>query len=375
MKVLHLCSDYAGTPLYRDLVESLDREGVQQTIYVPVRSEDLINKYRNPNLLGAKYYYSYILNPYLRFNYFKKINKVYEDVKSKIEYNSLNLVHAHFLFSDGGVAYKLKKDIGLNYIVTVRNTDMYAFFKYMIHLKKFGLKILNNAQKIIFLSPTYKNALFNKYVPKKYREKLEEKSIIIPNGVNDFWLKNLSKTRKIIGGKIRLIYVGEFSKNKNIPAIVEVIDRLREKGKETQLTIIGQYGDNVNKAQKLVSKRNKYIQSFPRITEKKELLYQYRKADIFIMPSFYETFGLVYLEAMSQGLPIIYTKGQGFAGYYMDGEIGYAVSPNNTDEIVEKIEMVINKYEEISKKCINEVRSFTWELIALKYIELYKNVV
>jgi L-malate glycosyltransferase len=374
MNILHLCSDYAGTPLYRDLVESLDKKGIQQTIYIPVRSEELINKYRSHDLLGAKYYYSYILNPYLRFNYYRKINKVYEDVRSKVKYSSLNLVHAHFLFSDGGVAYKLRKEIGLDYIVTVRNTDIHVFYKYMIHLRKYGLKILNNAQKIVFLSPTYKNTLFNQYIPSKYREKLEAKSVIIPNGVNDFWLQNLSEPKKIKGDDISLIYVGEFSKNKNITTTLEVIDRLREKRKEIHLTIIGQYGDNAYKIQKLVSKRTHYIHSLPRITEKKELLYNYRKADIFIMPSFYETFGLVYLEAMSQGLPVIYTKDQGFAGFYMDGEIGFAVHPGNVNEIVEKLEMIICRYEEISKKCINEVKNFRWELIASKYIELYTSV-
>lgn len=374
MKVLHLCSDYAGTPLYKDFVESLDRKGVQQIIYVPVRSEELINKYRNPDLLGAKHYYSYILNPYLRFNYFGKINKVYEDVKAKIEYSSLNLVHAHFLFSDGGVAYKLKKDIGLNYIVTVRNTDIYAFFKYMIHLKKFGLKILRNAHKIIFLSSSYKNTLFENYVPEKYLEELEEKIIIIPNGVNDFWLKNLFKPRKLVGEKIRLIYVGEFSKNKNIPIIIEVVDKLRKKGKETQFTLIGQYGNNVRKIRNLVNKRLNYIDSLPRITDKNKLLIQYRKADIFIMPSFYETFGLVFPEAMSQGLPLIYTCKQGFAGYYKDGEIGYAVNPKNPEEIIERIEMILSDYEQLSKKCINEIKNFSWELIASKYDKIYKEL-
>ena len=43
------------------------------------------------------------------------------------------------------------------------------------------------------------------------------------------------------------------------------------------------------------------------------------------MPSRYETFGLVYGEAMSQGLPIIYSKGQGVDGYFKEGTVGYGV--------------------------------------------------
>jgi glycosyltransferase involved in cell wall biosynthesis len=185
----------------------------------------------------------------------------------------------------------------------------------------------------------------------------------------------LSEPKKIQKDNFSLLYVGEFSKNKNISAIVKTIDRLREKGRDIQLVLIGQYGDNVKAIAKLVSKRNMYIKSYPKIIEKNKLMHFYRNADIFIMPSFHETFGLVYLEAMSQGLPVIYTKGQGFAGYYSDGEIGYAVNPKNLNEIIQIIELITDKYEEISKRCITEVNKFTWEAVASKYIHLYKSVI
>ena len=55
------------------------------------------------------------------------------------------------------------------------------------------------------------------------------------------------------------------------------------------------------------------------------------------MPSFPETFGLVYVEAMSQGLPIIYTKGQGIDGYFEDGKVGYPVNTKDSNDIVKKL--------------------------------------
>lgn len=375
MKVLHLCSDYAGTPLYRDLVESLDRMNIQQIIYIPVRSPDMINKYVSTSATNAVYHFPYILNPYLRLNFFRKISKIAGDVKSRIDKSTPDIVHAHFLFSDGGVAYKLKKDSGLDYIVTVRNTDINVFFKYMIHLRKFGLQILINARNIIFLSSTYKSALLNRFIPSEYHSELEAKSLIIPNGLNNFWLENISLPKTINRSHYSLIYIGEFSKNKNIPSIIKVTDSLIARGYNVQLIIIGQYGNNVREIQKLVTERENYIQSIPKIDDKQALLGYYRNSDIFLMPSFYETFGLVYLEAMSQGLPVIYTKGQGFSGYYADGEVGYAVSPSSTDEITGKIEMIIDNYGKISENCVKEVRNFTWEHIASRYAELYSKIV
>ena len=53
----------------------------------------------------------------------------------------------------------------------------------------------------------------------------------------------------------------------------------------------------------------------------------YKSAHIFVMPSLTETFGIVFIEALSQGLPLIYTKGQGIDGYFPQGFVGYAYNP------------------------------------------------
>ena len=101
------------------------------------------------------------------------------------------------------------------------------------------------------------------------------------------------------------------------------------------------------------------------------LLERYREADVFVMPSFFETFGLVYLEAMSQGLPLIYSKDQGFDGFYTDGRIGYAVNPSDTDGIADKINIIFENYEAISMNCIEEVHGFSWDAIASAYMGIY----
>ncbi|GAF71811.1 unnamed protein product, partial [marine sediment metagenome] len=97
----------------------------------------------------------------------------------------------------------------------------------------------------------------------------------------------------------------------------------------------------------------------------------YRESDIFIMPSQKETFGLVYGEAMSQGLPIIYSKGQGIDGYFKEGKVGYSVNPNDTNDIIKKIELILENYHNISKNCHDMVEKFSWENIARTYHNIY----
>jgi glycosyltransferase involved in cell wall biosynthesis len=68
-----------------------------------------------------------------------------------------------------------------------------------------------------------------------------------------------------------------------------------------------------------------------------ELIDIYRANDIFVMPSFTESFGLVYAEAISQGLPVVYSIGQGFDRQFPEGEVGYHADPNSAQSVADAI--------------------------------------
>jgi glycosyltransferase involved in cell wall biosynthesis len=90
-----------------------------------------------------------------------------------------------------------------------------------------------------------------------------------------------------------------------------------------------------------------------------------------VVPSFRESFGLIYAEGMSQGLPAIYTIGQGFDGYFKDGEIGYAVNPYDTNDIADKIKKVIDNYDELSQNTLEKVKLFSWNNSVTKLNDIY----
>ena len=107
---------------------------------------------------------------------------------------------------------------------------------------------------------------------------------------------------------------------------------------------------------------------------KTELLLKYRDADIYIMPSNPETFGLVYVEALSQGLPIIYGSGQGFDGYFDNGFVGYRAQAFNVQDIKEAIKKTISNYSILIRNInnLNLDNLFSWKEIAAKYLNIYK---
>ena len=92
-----------------------------------------------------------------------------------------------------------------------------------------------------------------------------------------------------------------------------------------------------------------FVKYYPQ-QSKEKLMDLYRANDIFVMTSITETFGLVYAEAMSQRIPVVYSKQQGFDGQFKEGDVGYHVDPRSVEEITN----AIKKYYRIIMQCQND---------------------
>ena len=230
IKVLHLCSAYIQSNLYRELTEALDKTGISQVVYIPTKKKQDYNKKILKDTRDVAFIYSKIFNDFDRFLYYRKINKLLADIKTKLDFDLINIVHAHTLFSMGGIALKLKKEKNIDYIVAVRNTDINLFFKYIFYLRGIGIQIMKESKKIIFLSPAYRDYILEKIIPGNLQDTIIKKTMVVPNGINPFFLKNRYNRPKL-GNKndIKLIYVGEFASNKNVEISIKVARKLIDK--------------------------------------------------------------------------------------------------------------------------------------------------
>ena len=384
MNILHICSYYNTSALYKHLIKSIhdvDNE-INQITYIPMaKGSDICpddhgtvrNKTKNYDRVN--HIYTEPFNRRDRYVFSYKNNKIFKDLKRNVDLNKIDLIHAHSLFVNGNVAYNINKIYGTEYIVAVRATDVEMFFKKMIHLRNRGINILRNAKKIIFISHHLKDNVINNYIPKKYKQEIEYKSIVLPNGIDEFWFENNGnidiqtfKDKKYL----RLSYIGTLHKRKNVDKIIQVFEHLNDNGIKTKLSIIGG-GPDKEEIYKLIEE-NKYSELCKISTwsnDRIELKNEYSMCDIFIMPSIKETFGISYLEAISQGKPIIYTKNDGIDGYFEDGEVGYSVDPYDIKYIVKCINLITESYEKICNNCIVKSREFHWDEIAKQYISIY----
>jgi glycosyltransferase involved in cell wall biosynthesis len=100
----------------------------------------------------------------------------------------------------------------------------------------------------------------------------------------------------------------------------------------------------------------------------------YADVDVLLVPSHAETFGMVYLEAMSQGVPVLYTRGQGFDGQFEEGKAGFSVVCGNTTQQAAMLSEIAKDYAERSARCVELAKAYDWTLIAARMAELYQSV-
>lgn len=375
MRVLQIANGYCGSKLYQELFLLLSENVVFQFIFAPFRKNDEEKKFNIENKKVFVFYVKIVKSIIYRLIFYLKIRKSIEAVEKNTSVVGYQLCHAHSLFSDGAIAYYFKKKYKIPYIVAVRNTDINDFLKYLKYLKPLGKKIILNSSHVVFLSVSYKKRLQKSY--KNLSNIIEDKAIILPNGINDFWHKNINfDDKQIIDNKVNIIYAGEIRKNKNIINSIKAIELLQVKYK-IQFSIIG---EGLNDEIEYLIKLKHYVKDkeFVKIYKsmpKEELIKFYRNSHIFLMPSFTETFGLVYAEALTQRLPVVYTKNEGFDNIFENGFVGYSVIAFEIHDISSKIEQIIFNYNQIQKNTITVVNQFDWSVISQKYFQIYKTLV
>lgn len=385
MKILHIANDYFGSKVHRTLDEAMIKLEPdfcfttysalkQKSAHIISESSLLMCNDR----IDVKH--SSLLKPIHKLLYKTKISKIFNDVEGQIkELDSYSAILASTLCADGGVAYELYKKYDIPYIVCVRNTDINSYFKYMKFYKSYFYEILNNASKIIFISETVKNNFIKDSIPKSISLGIKNKSTVIFNGVNPIFLNNRKFKINKKDDPIKILYYGGIIKLKNLVRVISAIRNLRGKGYNLEFTIIGKNWFRFSEAN-YSKKIQKLADEFTWITildkmNTTELVAEVNKHDLFVMVSHKETFGLVYVEALSQGLPIIYTKGQGFDGVFNDGVVGYSANDMSVSDIEDKIVSILSNYptltQNISQLTLNE---FRWEAVAQTYCKIIKSL-
>jgi glycosyltransferase involved in cell wall biosynthesis len=342
--------------------------GVEQLAYVPVRTAGELGR----NVLGgdsATVLQEHILARHDRAFFNSKIRKISSRICAKNLLDGVEIIHGHFLYSDGAVALKLHKLFGLPYVVTARNTDLNAFRRLRPDLRSLEKKILLSSAGITTLNHAYADKLLAPYTG-EVKALISSKLSVIPNGIESEWLSFSAEQKKPASSQIKCLYVGDLSRNKNIESTILALNLL-SRDFDVSLVVVGAGTDSQLKEFRQFQKQYSFLSYMGPIHDRQALMGVMREADVFAMPSFKESFGRVYIEALSQGLPIIYSSAQGVSGFFDRSDFARAVDPYDFKDIAKGLRYLISKRGENTSQCIDAAKQFEWCEVAKKYYSIY----
>jgi glycosyltransferase involved in cell wall biosynthesis len=373
LNLLHICCNYGVSRVYVDLFTHLAALGEAQRVYVPEKRADRMGR-NLPEGEAFPVEYRRIVRPWDVALYHTKARRVAPDIARRVNLAEVDLIHAHTLFTDGGIAYRLHRERGVPYVVSVRMTDLAYFFRYMPHLRGHGRRILRAARKVVFLSQSGRDTLLERYLSPTVREEVRAKCVVISNGLSEAWFEGATPRSWEAGQPLRVAFAGKLERNKQPLAALQAVLALGELLPGTPISLhmagegplaqaLGAHPAAVGGAVKL--------ELCGRLEGIEAMRDFYDGCHLFLLPSLAETFGLVYLEAMSRGLPVLYTRGQGFDGPFPQGSAGSPVEPGDPTDMARAALRLLEGYPERSARCIELARDRTWDRSARRMAALY----
>lgn len=211
----------------------------------------------------------------------------------------------------------------------------------------------------------------------------EDNISVVPLGVGpDFFEEKLQsyarEKLKFYNGDKIVLAVGRVEPLKGLDVLIRAMSYV-DPEMPYQLVIIG--GDKAASAeisrlkdiamQVGIAHKVKFIGS----VDHSKLPIYYRAADVVVIPSFSESFGLVAVEAMASGVPVVASNVGGLALTVEHGRAGFLIPPGSSDQFGEKINLLLNDPKlrsDFGKIGVENMRSYSWDAVAIQLCNVFR---
>ena len=292
--------------------------------------------------------------------YYKNLKKIYKRITA--DGYQIDLIHAHSYLPAGTAAVRLGKEENIPVVVTEHSSAVLEkdLTPYRVNLLK---NVVRDSSTFICVSNALKKAVLE--LISKERE-----LVVIPNAVSKkFSCENVEK-----GDKFTFISIGNLVESKRFDLTIKAFAESFAGNHKIQLKILGD-GILRESLQLLAQKYNVEEQVvFEGRVSRESVIQELRNSNLFVLPSDYETFGVVYIEAMACGLPVIATKNGG-AEDIVSEDTGYLIERNNMEQLAQIMQTAYEEYDAFDRIKIAEIcqQRFGEKEVADKLIKLYLN--
>ena len=394
MKVLVISHMYPSTfdetagIFIHQQVKELQRQGCEIKIISPVPwtpfpIKHLSKKWKRYSQVPAKMIWDGIEVHYPRYLSFPKAlffassgNRMYSGIRELV--NELgkdfrfDVIHAHVALPDGFAAMMVNRRYNRPLVVTIHGQDLQTTLHKNASCKKALAKVFEHADKIVTVSTKLKEIA-------KTEISFPEKIAVISNGVDpeELVARENALTASYADYKV-ILSVCHLIRSKGLDINLKAVSKLVKKYPNLKYVVVGA-GPEISSLRQLTHDLNldRHVEFIGQQSHDKVMEYM-EIADVFSLPSWNEAFGVVYIEAMMHGKPIVACQGEGIGDVIENNITGLLVKPKDVESLIEAIDSLLenpHKAQEIGERAKKLVlENYTWEKNAQSYIEIYKEL-
>jgi len=279
------------------------------------------------------------------------------------EFGKPEIIHCHSAMLGGWLAEKISCKYKIPFVIT-EHDSMFFQRKH----KKYYTKI----------SEIYNKASLCLSVSKNYCKVLKK---TIPNSP-DWVPHNNIVSQKFLSTNIKkkdkkpfvFLSISNLYKNKNIPLVLKSFKKFNENYPKSELRIVG-VGSEENSLKKLSKKLEVKNVSFLGKKTRNQIVNEFNQSNVFVLGTRYETFGVVLIESISMGVPVIVTDCGGSKDI-MNELVGNVTKQNDVDDMYKSMNDVYNRYDEFIPQNLRDYSKskFSEKKLSTALIRHYENI-
>ncbi|MEX2604879.1 MAG: N-acetyl-alpha-D-glucosaminyl L-malate synthase BshA [Gracilimonas sp.] len=321
-------------------------------------------------------YHEVSINSYPLFEYPPYDLALATQMVNLIEHQDLDLLHVHYALPHATSAYLAKQIMAekaqhVPVITTLHGTDITLVgsdpsYKHVVEFS------IDKSDGVTAVSEYLKQETYKRF-------NIKQDIKVIPNFIDldRFKKSNKSHFKKAIcpNDEKVIVHVSNFRKVKRVPEVITVFSKILEAGIESKLLLVGDGPDRQKAEQQCrelgICDHVRYLGKLDQVEEVLSI------ADLFLIPSGSETFGLAALEALSCSVPVISSDIGGLPEVNIHGETGYLCNLDDVDSMANFSVEILSKpklHKTLATNARKQAERFNQDIIVEEYERFYEEV-
>jgi 1,2-diacylglycerol 3-alpha-glucosyltransferase len=347
-----------------EIKKILEKNGHTVLIFCP----KLDREHKEKNVF---YFSSVPFPPYPSYRFaisFRGIGKILKEKR-------VDIIHSHGMGPMGLAAIYYSRTLNIPLVGTL-HTNIQEATHYLFKsekLKKFSKEIAWDYLRFYFNNCEF-TTVPSKVIKEECKRNGIKNLIVIPYGINLDVFKKVKTSRD---KTIKILYVGRLVREKNLDVVIKAARKIEREiknrfNKETKFIIVGDgpakgYYEDLTKKYKVDN-----LFEFVGFVKHEDTVKYYSGCDLFIFPSKFETLGLVSIEAMACGLPVVGARYLAIPEIVKDGYNGYLFDPDDPNDCYKKTILALNNKKKLEVGAKKTAKLYSIENKSKELLKLYE---